>query len=123
LLGAFYFDLDKIALKRYGQFLDEKNRRIRRVVQASTRGKTCCADDYADHIGRIGLSVSEPHGRRCCPTRAAARAVGDVLRGPPENLLPGRFSRTTCRLMPVAGAVGYGERAAERHFDRARAKH
>jgi len=94
-----------------------------RVVQCSTRGKTCLRDDYADPIAGSGWSVLETRMEgAACPTKGLCCPVllGRCFEEPPEPAAR-RFSNSDV-VMRCGARVGLRD-ALPRQFRARGAKH
>ena len=114
-LGAHYCDLDKIALSKDGQFLDDEDRRIA-VLFKLYPWEDLLRDDYANHIDGSGCLFLEPAWKAVLSNKGLLPVLWQMFEGHP-NLLPAFFEAD-----PVARrGVGFdlqirrGGRAVEKH--------
>ncbi|SLN26183.1 Putative acid--amine ligase YgiC [Aquimixticola soesokkakensis] len=88
-LGAHYCDLDKIALSKDGQFLDDEDR-VMGVLFKLYPWEDLLRDAYADHIATSNCLFLEPAWKAVLSNKGLLAVLWEMFEGHP-NLLPAFF--------------------------------
>ncbi|SEQ90919.1 glutathionylspermidine synthase family protein [Thalassovita taeanensis] len=116
-LGAHYCDLDKIALSKDGQFLDDEDR-VMGVLFKLYPWEDLLRDDYADHIAGSRCLFLEPAWKALLSNKGILPVLWQMFEGHP-NLLPAFFEHDIGEAIAGRGAAATDVAGA---FERARAQ-
>ena len=116
-LGAHYCDLDKIALSKEGQFLDDEDR-VMGVLFKLYPWEDLLRDDYADHIAGSRCLFLEPAWKALLSNKGILPVLWQMFEGHP-NLLPAFFEQDIGEAIAGRGAAATDVAGA---FERARAQ-
>lgn len=116
-LGAHYCDLEKIAVSKDGQFLDDEDRVIG-VLFKLYPWEDLFRDDYAKHIATSGCLFLEPAWKAVLSNKGLLPVLWQMFEGHP-NLLPAFFEQDISDTLAGRGATAPDVAAA---FGRAEAQ-
>lgn len=114
-LGAHYCDLDKIALSKDGQFLDDQDR-VMGVLFKLYPWEDLLRDDYAAHIAGSRCLFLEPAWKALLSNKGLLPVLWQMFEGHP-NLLPAFFEQDVGEAVAGTGPAAPDVAAA---FDWAR---
>ena len=116
-MGAHYCDLDKIAISKESQFLDDKDRVIGRLFKLYP-WEDLLREDYAPHIAGSGCLFLEPAWKAILSNKGLLPVLWQMFEGHP-NLLPAFFEQDIDSALAGQGAAAPDVAAA---FGRAEAQ-
>lgn len=102
-MGAHYCDLDKIAISKEGQFLDDKDRVIGRLFKLYP-WEDLLREDYAPHIAGSGCLFLEPAWKAILSNKGLLPVLWQMFEGHP-NLLPAFFEQDIDSALAGQGAA------------------
>ena len=118
-LGAHYCDLEKIAISKDGQFLDDEDRVIG-VLFKLYPWEDLLRDDFAAHIAGSNCLFLEPAWKALLSNKGLLPVLWQMFEGHP-NLLPAFFEQDIGDAIAIAGR-GAPVPEVSAAFDRARAQ-
>jgi glutathionylspermidine synthase len=116
-LGAYYCDLDKIAISTDGQFLDDQDR-VMGVLFKLYPWEDLFRDDFAKHIAKSRCLFLEPAWKALLSNKGLLPVLWQMFEGHP-NLLPAFFEADISDAITGQGAAASNVAAA---FGRAEAQ-
>jgi glutathionylspermidine synthase len=116
-LGAHYCDLEKIAISKDGQFLDDQDR-VMGVLFKLYPWEDLLREDYARHIASSGCLFLEPAWKTLLSNKGLLPVLWQMFEGHP-NLLPAFFAQDINEAVAGRGAADPDVAAA---FGRAEAQ-
>lgn len=101
-LGAHYCDLEKIAISKDGQFLDDEDR-IMGVLFKLYPWEDLLREEYAPHIAKSGCLFLEPAWKSVLSNKGLLPVLWQMFEGHP-NLLPAFFEQDVDDTLAGRGA-------------------